>query len=143
MVGMGINERIKKLGEYFKKMNIAEGVIFITVSFPREWQINSAICEEYDVKVMPTEDYSGYYFASKMDNGFDNLFMAIDDTITFNEVAGIKKVLFLEKIQELQSIFEEEPLEVLQTIEFKYKKKKTGKKKAEEIVKEVETCQAG
>ena len=74
---------------------------------------------------MPTEDYSGYYFASKMDNGFDNLFMAIDDTITFNEVAGIKKVLFLEKIQELQSIFEEEPLEVLQTIEFKYKKKKT------------------
>ena len=140
---MGINERIKKLGEYFKKMNIAEGVIFITVSFPREWQISQEICDKYDVKVMPTEDYSGYYYAAKMDSGFDNLFMAIEETITFNEVAGLKKVLFVEKVKELQAIFEEEPLDVLQSIEFKYKKKKVAKKKVDEIEKEAELCQVG
>ena len=48
--------------------------------------------------------------------------------------------LSLEKIKELQIIFEDEPIEVLETIEFKYKKKRT-KKKNENEEKEVESCQ--
>lgn len=139
---MDINNRIKKLGNYFQKMNIAEGIIFITVSFPKEWQFNNKMVEEYGVKIMNTEDNNGYYFATKIDNGFDTIFNAIEHVIEFNEVAGIKKSLFLEKIKELQEIFEEEPLDVLQTIEFKYKKKKTGKReKNENNITNTEICQ--
>jgi hypothetical protein len=145
---MTLNDKIAKLGSRFKKMNIAEGIIFLTVNFPQDWKINDKILEKHNVKVMPTEDYEGYYFAATLDVGIDSIFNAIDDTITFNEVAGIKKALFLEKVSELQRIFEEEPLDVLQTIEFKYKKKKPKNLKKNETdnienEEEVAVCQAG
>jgi hypothetical protein len=145
---MTLNDKIAKLGSRFKKMNIAEGIIFLTVNFPQDWKINDKILEKHNVKVMPTEDYEGYYFAATLDVGIDSIFNAIDDTITFNEVAGIKKALFLEKVSELQRIFEEEALDVLQTIEFKYKKKKPKNLKKNETdnienEEEVAVCQAG
>ena len=143
---MTLNDKIAKLGSRFKKMNIAEGIIFLTVNFPRDWKINDKILEKYEVKVMPTEDYEGYYFAATLDIGIDNIFEAINETITFNEVAGIKKALLIEKVNELQQIFEEEPLDVLQTIEFKYKKKtpKRSKKLEGEVSEEeVAVCQVG
>lgn len=126
---MDINNRIKKIGNFFQKMNIAEGIIFVSVVFPKEWQMNSSVVEKFGVKIMNTEDGKGYYFATQIENGFTPVFDAIDKVIEFNEVAGIKKALFLEKIKELQNIFEEESLDVLQTIEFKYKKKKVSNKK--------------
>ena len=143
---MILNDKIAKLGKRFKKMNIAEGIIFLTVNFPKDWKISDKILEKYDVKVMPTEDYEGYYFAATLDVGIDKIFEAIDETITFNEVAGIKKALLIEKVTELQRIFEEEPLDVLQTIEFKYKKKSPKRpKKVDNVIPENEeeemTCQ--
>lgn len=144
---MTLNDKIAKLGSRFKKMNIAEGIIFLTVTFPKDWKISDKIIEKYNVKVMPTEDYDGYYFAANLEIGIDNIFDAIDETITFNEVAGIKKALLIEKVSELQRIFEEEPLDVLQTIEFKYKKKtpKGSKKNENKNVESEEEalCQAG
>ena len=148
---MELNDKIAKLGSRFRKMNIAEGIIFLTVDFPKEWKISEKIIAKHDVKVMPTEDGVGYYFAATLATGIDKIFTAIDETITFNEVAGIKKSLFLEKVNELQTIFEEEPLDVLQTIEFKYRKKKTkNTRKTEENIEdnnekieEGETCLAG
>lgn len=136
---MGVNEHINKLGAYFKKMNIAEGIIFVTVTFPDGWKISTKISDKYEVKVMATEDHAGFYFATELSNGFDNLFNAIHDTITFNEVAGIKKSLFIEKVNELQKLFEEEPLDVLKTIEFKFspKKKNSGKKTRKNEVVEI------
>lgn len=135
---MGLNDKIAKLGSRFRKMNIAEGIIFLTVDFPQDWKINEKIILKHNVKVMPTEDNQGYYFAATLDTGIDEIFAAIDETITFNEVAGIKKSLFLEKVNELQKVFEEEPLDVLQTIEFKFKKKtpKTSKtaRKSDDVI---------
>lgn len=130
---MGINDNISKLGHIFRNMNIAEGVIFVTVAFPKEWKTSSDIAEKYKVKVMPTENYDGYYFAGKLSNGFDNIFNAIDETIKVNEVAGLKKALLIQKITELQKIFEDEPLDVLQTLEFKMKKKVGRKPKKSEV----------
>lgn len=140
---MGLNDKIAKLGSRFRKMNIAEGIIFLTVDFPQDWKINEKIILKHNVKVMPTEDNQGYYFAATLDTGIDEIFAAIDETITFNEVAGIKKSLFLEKVNELQKVFEEEPLDVLQTIEFKYKKKmpktpKTSRKNDDALINNIE-----
>jgi hypothetical protein len=138
---MDINNRIKKIGNYFQKMNIAEGIIFVSVVFPNDWQMTTSAAEKLGVKIMNTEDGQGYYFATQIENGFNPVFDAIDKVIEFNEVAGIKKALFLEKIKELQVIFEEESLDVLQTIEFKYKKKRTNSKKVENNIENFETCQ--
>ena len=101
---MDINNRIKKIGNYFQKMNIAEGIIFVSVVFPNDWQMTTSAAEKLGVKIMNTEDGQGYYFATQIENGFNPVFDAIDKVIEFNEVAGIKKALFLEKIKELQVI---------------------------------------
>jgi hypothetical protein len=135
---ININEKIKNIGEYFKGMNVAEGFIYITVCFPDGWKISNRLEEKYDVKAIKTENETGYYFFTSMDVGFEKLFEAIEDTISFNQVALLKQQLFMEKIKELQIIFEDEPIEVLKTIDFKYKKRK---KKAESNEKEVELCQ--
>jgi hypothetical protein len=121
-------------------MNVAEGFIYITVKFPDGWKVSNRLEEKYDVKAIRTENEMGYYFFTSMDVGFEKIFEAIEDTISFNEVALLKQQLFMEKIKELQILFEDEPLEVLETIEFKYKKRKNGKKN-ENKEKEVETCQ--
>jgi hypothetical protein len=137
---VNINEKIKNIGEYFLGMNVAEGFIYITVKFPDGWKVSNRLEEKYDVKAIRTENEMGYYFFTSMDVGFEKIFEAIEDTISFNEVALLKQQLFMEKIKELQILFEDEPLEVLETIEFKYKKRKNGKKN-ENKEKEVETCQ--
>ena len=136
-----INEKIKNISEYFMGMNVAEGFIYVTVKFPSDWKVSSRLEEKYDVKAIKTENDLGYYFFTSMDVGFDKLFAAIEDTISFNEVPQLKQELFIVKIKELQAIFEDEPIDVLETIEFKYKKKRGKKKENEDIEKEVETCQ--
>ena len=135
-----INEKIKNISEYFLGMNVADGFIYITVQFPEGWKISNRLEEKFDVKAILTENGSGYYFFTSMMVGFEKLFDAIEDTISFNKVAAIKQQMFLEKIKELQIIFEDEPIEVLETIEFKYKKKRT-KKKNENEEKEADPCQ--
>lgn len=136
---VNINEKIKNIGEYFLGMNVAEGFIYITVRFPDGWKVSNRLEEKYDVKAIKTENEMGYYFFTSMDIGFEKIFEAIEDTISFNEVALLKQALFMEKIKELQILFEDEPLEVLETIEFKYKKKRGKKNEVKE--KEVEVCQ--
>ena len=136
---VNINEKIKNIVEYFLGMNVAEGFIYITVKFPDGWKVSNRLEEKYDVKAIKTENEMGYYFFTSMDVGFEKIFEAIEDTISFNEVALLKQTLFMEKIKELQILFEDEPLEVLETIEFKYKKRKGRKNEVKE--KEVETCQ--
>lgn len=133
---MSINEKINNIGQYFVGMSVAEGYIYITVKFPSEWKVSARLEEKYDVKAVKTEDNDGYYFFTTMDVGFDNIFAAIEDAISFNEVAIQKRELFEIKIRELQNIFEDEPLDVLETIEFKYKKRKTAKKKNDNIDEE-------
>ena len=136
-----ISEKIKELNGYFFGMNVAEGYIYITVYFPEEWKISNKINEKYGVKTVKTENGVGYYYYTTMDIGFDNVFSAIQDTIEMNQMAVIKQELFMKKVKELQILFEDEPIDVLETIEFKYKKKKN--KKVEKIEeKEVEECQA-
>jgi hypothetical protein len=60
-----------------------------------------------------------------MEIGFDKVFDAIEYNITFNEEAQAKVSLLKQKIEELKDLFESEDIEILKTLEFKYKKKKT------------------
>lgn len=142
-----MNDRIKKIENYFVGMNVASGYIYITVKFPENWKVFPKINDKFNIQTVKTEDNTGYYFFSTMDNGFDNVFSSIEETVETNLMALIKQELFVAKIKELQAIFEEENIDVLKTLEFKYKKKKTTN--STKVVetnnveeKEVEECQA-
>lgn len=139
-----MNEKIKRIENYFVGMNVASGYIYITVRFPENWKVSSKIEEKYNVKAVKTEDETGYYFFSEMSNGFDNVFAAIEESIDINLMAALKQEMFVRKLKELQAIFEEETIETLKTLEFKYKKKKPKKIQENEELneeKEVVECQ--
>jgi hypothetical protein len=127
-----MNEKIKRIENYFVGMNVASGYIYITVRFPEGWKVSPKIEEKYNVKAVKTEDETGYYFFSEMSNGFDNVFASIEESIDTNLMAVIKQEMFVRKLKELQAIFEEESIDVLKTLEFKYKKKRSKKTQDDE-----------
>lgn len=123
---MNIQERINTIKPHFIEMNVSDGIIYVAVTFPEKWAINELINENYDVNVAPIQS-GGFYFYTNLVNGFDRVFDAIDYTIKFNEQAEEKIKLLIAKVDELKEIFNEEDIEILKTIEFKFKKKRIKK----------------
>lgn len=142
---MNIKERIKRLGTYFNSMNIAaeNNIIYVLVNFPQGWGCSEVTEHNFNVKTVRDENPGFFYFFADMEIGFDKVFDAIEYNIKFNEDAQAKVTLLRKKIEELKDIFEQEDIQTLQTIEFKFKKKATKSvksKKAEEptIIQEIE-----
>jgi hypothetical protein len=134
---MNIKERIEKLGQYFNSMNLSSdnGIIYVRVQFPKGWGCSEVTEHNFNVKSVK-DDIPGYfYFFADMEIGFDKVFDAIEYNIQFNEEAQAKVGLLKEKIEELKYIFEKEDIDVLKTLEFKYKTKKhkTNTKRKEKI----------
>lgn len=130
---MNIKERINKLGIYFDSMNLSSenGIIYIRVKFPKGWGCSELTEYNYNTKCVQ-DDIPGYfYFFAEMEVGFDKIFDAIEFNIQFNEEAQAKVYLLREKIEDLKTIFENEDIDTLKTLEFKYKKKKNSKKTKE------------
>lgn len=131
---MNIKERIEKLGKYFNSMNLSSenGIIYVRVQFPKAWGCSEVTEHNFNVKSVQDEIPGYFYFFADMEVGFDKVFDAIEYNIQFNEEAQAKVSLLKEKIEELKYIFENEDIDVLKTLEFKYKKKKpkTNKKNA-------------
>lgn len=123
---MSIQDRINKIGPFFKKMGVTDKFIYIVLNFPDRWGISESAMENF--KITSTRLENGeYYFYADRQIGFDNMFDAIEYTINFNRQAEEKIELLKAKINELQKIFSEEDISVLKTIEFKYKKKNSKK----------------
>lgn len=140
---MGLKERIERLGTYFASMNVAaeNNLIYVQVKFPQSWGCSELTEYNFNVKAVRDEMPGYFYFFADMTVGFDKIFDAIEFNINFNEEAQAKVTLLREKIEELKNIFEAEDIAVLQTLEFKYKKKKTRtnkKSKDEENAKVIE-----
>lgn len=138
---MNIKERIENLGMYFHSMNVAaeNNIIYVRVQFPKGWGCSELTEYNFNVKAVKDEIPGYFYFFSDMERGFDNLFDAIEYNINFNEEAQAKVSLLKQKIEELKEIFENEDIKVLETLEFKYKKKKNYKKTKKEIVNKEDT----
>lgn len=124
---MNIKERIERLGMYFHSMNVAaeNNIIYVRVQFPKGWGCSELTEHNFSVTAVTDEIPGYFYFFANMDVGFDKIFDAIEYNIQFNEEAQAKVSLLREKIEELKTIFENEDINVLKTLEFKYKKKKT------------------
>ena len=135
---MNIKERIERLGMYFHSMNVAaeNNIIYVRVQFPKGWGCSELTEYNFNVKSVTDEIPGYFYFFANMEIGFDKIFDAIEYNIQFNEEAQAKVSLLREKIEELKDIFENEDINVLKTLEFKYKKKKPKSIKAQKTVTE-------
>lgn len=135
---MNIKERIERLGMYFHSMNVAaeNNIIYVRVQFPKGWGCSELTEYNFNVKSVTDEIPGYFYFFANMEIGFDKIFDAIEFNIQFNEEAQAKVSLLREKIEELKDIFENEDINVLKTLEFKYKKKKPKSIKVQKAVTE-------
>jgi hypothetical protein len=121
---MTIKERIKKIHNYFKEMQIVtvdgEQIIYISVVFPNGWVIDDKIGEKFNVTVNEGTYPNEFYFATEIDNGEDKIFDAIEYTIEKMQDAIERAQLLRNKITELREIFQNENISIgkLRTLKF-------------------------
>ena len=115
---MGITDRIKKLGNYFKEMQIVtidgKQVIYVIVKFPYGWVIDEEIGEKFNVTVSAGEYSEEFYFCSEIDNGEEKVFDAIEYNIEKMKEAIERAQLLSEKTKELKRLFENESITLSQ-----------------------------
>ena len=129
---MDLQEKLIELSEYNVNFNVANGNFVIKVKYNDEWSIIKP--DNNDIAFYRDEnDDSIYYYIAPITISLDKLFLAIDETIEYNRELELKVELFRNKMAELQEIFAQESLDVLNTLEFKVKKKKKKKKKEKNI----------
>lgn len=130
---MNITERIESIKPYFYSMNVAaeNGIIYVLVQFPKGWGCSEVTEHNFGVSTVRDEAPDFYYFYATLSVGFDKVFDAIEYNIQFNLEAQAKVSLLREKVEELKNIFENEDIETLKTLEFKYKQKKNKTKKTQ------------
>lgn len=135
---MDLQEKLIELSEYNVSFNVANGSFVIRIKYDDRWTVIQPDSKDISFYRDDSND-SVYYYVAPITVGIDKMFSAIDETIEYNRELEIKVELFKQKMNELQEIFAQEPLEVLNTLEFKMKKKrdKIKKSKQTEIEKEV------
>nr|DAD66756.1 MAG TPA: hypothetical protein [Myoviridae sp. ctPuP5] len=135
----GIQDRLLKLAPYNPGFNLFSGQIIIHVTYKPNWRVLDSYDEAVKIARDDNNQFQYYYYAST-ETDFNRIFDVIDTTVKFNNEAELKRQLLVQKVNELQKLFESEDLEVLQTLEFKIKKKKVRAKK-EKVVedKQIET----
>lgn len=135
----GIQDRLLKLAPYNPGFNLFSGQIIIHVTYKPNWRVLDSYDEAVKIARDDNNQFQYYYYAST-ETDFNRIFDVIDTTVKFNNEAELKRQLLVQKVNELQKLFESEDLEVLQTLEFKIKKKKVRTKKEKIVVdKEIET----
>lgn len=126
---MTIKERIKKIKDYFKEMQIVtmdgEQIIYVVVNFPHGWVIDEMIETKYDVTVNEGEYPTEFYFATNIDNGEERIFDAIEYNIERMKDAIERAQLLRTKITELKDIFQNEDITLpeLRSLKFTWDKK--------------------
>lgn len=125
---MDLQEKLIELSEYNVSFNVANGSFVIRIKYDDRWTVIQPDSKDISFYRDDSND-SVYYYVAPITVGIDKMFSAIDETIEYNRELEIKVELFKQKMNELQEIFAQEPLEVLNTLEFKMKRKKEKQKK--------------
>lgn len=139
-----LQERINKISEYFRGMEMTNGVLIIKVSYKDKWGVFPSNDEK--IKVAKSEDSINeyFYYGDFYEISFDDIFDLIDNTIEMNLSAAAKIQLLSEKFEELKILFASESLQKLQTLKFTFdekviskpKRKYTKRKKTENTMEE-------
>ena len=133
MIKKDIQDRVLALSDYNISIELISGKIIVSITYKSGWKILNSINENIKMAKDENDERRMFYYA---DLGVDinQIIDEIERTIKFNSEIELKKELLIEKIRNLKEIFENEDIEVLRTIEFKFKKKcKKVKNNIEEI----------
>lgn len=145
---MNIKERIQKINQYFKELQIVtidgKQCIYVVVKFPNGWVIDDEIENKFDVTYQKSGFDGEFYFCTEMDNGEEKIFDAIEYNIAKMKEAIERAQLLNEKTIELKRLFENEDISIaqLRTLKITYDGFDlviTTKKNNKEDKKETET----
>jgi hypothetical protein len=121
---MNIKERIKRISEYFKEMQIVnvDGIqtIYVVVNFPSNWRIDDEIENKYNTIVEKGNNANEYYFFTELENE-EKVFDAIEYNVEKMKDAIERATLLKQKINELKDLFQDESISIqtLRTLSFK------------------------
>lgn len=122
---MEIKERLKRISEYFKEMQIVtvdgEQMIYVIVNFPIGWTVENDLEERFSTIVEMGNQANEFYFFTELDNEA-KVFDAIEYTINKMKDAIERAELLKQKVNELKTIFQNEnnSIKDLRTIKFSF-----------------------
>lgn len=123
-----LQERINKISQYFRSMEMTNGVIIIKVQYNNKWGVYPS--DDNKIKVAKSEDTPNewFYYGNFNDITVDDIFDLIENTIEMNLSAAAKLELLNSKFEELKNLFATESLERLSTLKFVLSNKKSYRK---------------
>lgn len=123
-----LQERINKISQYFRSMEMTNGVIIIKVQYNNKWGVYPS--DDNKIKVAKSEETPNewFYYGNFNDITVDDIFDLIENTIEMNLSAAAKLELLNSKFEELKNLFATESLERLSTLKFVLSNKKSYRK---------------
>lgn len=132
-----LQERIKNNIDYFRGMEMTNGITVIKVAYKDRW--GAYPTEDDSIKVAKSDTVANewFYYADTDSVDIEKIFDLIEETVEMNSTVTFKLELLSEKINELKQLFSKTSLTKLQTLQFvmdenvkeKPKKRKYTKRK--------------
>lgn len=145
---MELQDRINNNIQYFKSVEVQNGVLMLRVTLKKGWGIVEYKDER--LKAVKSDQADLYFFYGKIEDKvtIDELFDYFEYVVKFNLDIEDKKQLFKQKHDELITLFSERELEDLKTLSFvlecdkpKRGRKKKIEKEEEKVIKEKESTE--
>lgn len=109
---------IVEYAAYNLSMRIQDGYYIITLHYPQKWK-GIAPDENDSVHVVNDDsDPTVFYYMTAVNNGVDEIFELVDETISYNKELELKAALIKEKVKELEELFISEPYDRLLKLKF-------------------------
>lgn len=124
-----LQDRISKISDYFKGIRVEGGLFIVNVEYRNGWKAFNSSDDSINVAQSDTNINEWFYYANMSEVTIDSIFDLIDETIIFNENIRRKIELLKVKVEELKVLFDEEPIEKLETLQFVFNTSKKKKKK--------------
>lgn len=123
-----LQERINKISQYFRSMEMTNGVLIVKVQYDNKWGVYPS--DDNKIKVAKSEDNPNewFYYGNYNEITIDDVFDLIENTIEMNISAAAKLELLNSKFEELKNLFASESLEKLETLKFVLSNKKNRRK---------------
>lgn len=119
-----LQNKIKEMTPYFVRIEMVKDTTIITVRYKEKWNVYNSKDGRIKVAKSPQTANEYMYYAKTEEVELDDMFRMIEETIAINENAEKKAKLLMDKVQELKAIFEQEDYKTLESLTFKYRKKK-------------------
>lgn len=119
-----LQNKIKEITPYFVRIEMVKDTTIITVRYKEKWNVYNSKDGRIKVAKSPQMANEYMYYAKTEEVELDDMFRMIEETIAINENAEKKVKLLMDKVQELKAIFEQEDYKTLESLTFKYRKKK-------------------